>query len=155
MMLVANMLLALLWSLLIGPFTPGNLAIGMVIGAITLSACSREGRLYVRRCWAVFYLGFYTLEQLIIATLRVAWWTVSDLKRLRPAIVAVPLEEGMSDTQVTVLAALITLTPGTLSLDVSADHRTLFVHFMHITDERSAIADIKYGFERRLLETTR
>ena len=56
------------------------------------------------------------------------------------------------DWQITLLAQMITLTPGTLALEVSEDRRTLFVHVLDLTDVERAKRDIKQGFERRILE---
>jgi len=53
------------------------------------------------------------------------------------------------------LANLITLTPGTLSLDVSDDRKVLYVHAMYINDREQFVQSIKQGFERRLLEILR
>jgi multicomponent Na+:H+ antiporter subunit E len=152
-----NLLLALLWAALIGPFTPANLLVGFVVGYLILRLCSPRGdeAEYVRRAWAAFRLAGFTIVSLIQANLRVARHTVSRLGSLRPAVLAVPLEEGLSDAEVTLLATLITLTPGTLTLDVSGDRRLMFVHFMHIDDEESAIDSVKSGFEKRILEVTR
>jgi len=68
-----------------------------------------------------------------------------------PAIVAVPLSVK-TDLQITLLANLITLTPGTLSIDVSEDKKFLFVHLMYGANPDKAIAEIKSGFEKKILE---
>ena len=70
---------------------------------------------------------------------------------LRPGIFAYPLKVG-SDFEITLLANLITLTPGTLSVDVSDDRRTLFVHAIDCSDVDKAIRDIRDGFERKIEE---
>ena len=57
-----------------------------------------------------------------------------------------------SDAGITVLANLITLTPGTLSLDVSPDRKTLFVHALHVEDPDAFRREVKEGFERRVKE---
>jgi multicomponent Na+:H+ antiporter subunit E len=54
-----------------------------------------------------------------------------------------------------VLTNLITLTPGTLSLDVAADHRTLYVHVMDVEDPDTVRREIKEGFERKVLKALR
>lgn len=157
MTLGTNLLLALLWAAVIGPFTPANLLVGFIVGYLILRLCSPRGEdaLYVRRAWAAFGLAGFTVISLIQANLRVARYTVSRLGSLRPAVLAVPLEEGLTDAEITLLVTLITLTPGTLTLDVSGDRRQMFVHFMHIDDEEAAIDSVKSGFERRILEVTR
>ena len=76
--------------------------------------------------------------------------TVLDPRRVRrSAIVAVPLDVR-SDAGISVLANMITLTPGTTSLHVSEDRRVLYVHVMNVSDE--SIRRIKDGFERNVQE---
>lgn len=153
-MFAANILLAILWSLLIGPFTPTNLMVGFFVGMLAVAVCSRPGRSYAMRFWSITALLLFLARELVMANIKVAYYTISSLKTLRPAILAVPLEE-LTDAEITLLAGLITLTPGTLTLDVSADKRQMFVHFMHVDDPREAVQEIKSGFERRILEATR
>ena len=73
---------------------------------------------------------------------------------MTPGIVRVPLE-AETNLEITLLANLITLTPGTLSLDVSDDRKVLYVHAMYLKDKQAFIDDIKNGFEKRLLEILR
>lgn len=154
MMLAANILLAIVWASLIGPFSPANILVGFVIGMISLAGCSRQGRAYAKQFRDISALLLYLGWELVIANVRVAYYTVSRLERLRPAVVGVPLEP-LSDSEVTLLAMLVTLTPGTLTLDVSPDRKTMYVHFMHVDDPDKAIDDIKNGFERRIMEAMR
>jgi multicomponent Na+:H+ antiporter subunit E len=73
---------------------------------------------------------------------------------MKPGIVEVPLEAKTS-LEITLLANLISLTPGTLSLDVSDDRKVLYVHAMYIDDKASFVKSIKNGFEKRLLAIMR
>jgi len=70
---------------------------------------------------------------------------------MKPGIIGVPLDVT-SDGEITMLANLITLTPGTLSLDVSADKKVLYVYSMYITNREDFIKGIKNGFEKRIIE---
>lgn len=70
---------------------------------------------------------------------------------MSPGIVGYPLDVK-TDLQITFLANCISLTPGTLSLDVSDDKKILYVHAMYIKDRESFILSIKNGFEKRILE---
>ena len=63
-----------------------------------------------------------------------------------------PVRPGLSNGELSLLAVLVTLTPGTLSLDLSDDRRVLYVHFMHVDDPEAAVRSIVDGFERRILE---
>ncbi|MEL7089262.1 MAG: Na+/H+ antiporter subunit E, partial [Planctomycetota bacterium] len=71
-----------------------------------------------------------------------------------PAVIGIPLD-ATTDAEITLLANLITLTPGTLSLDLSEDRRTLYVHAMFADDPEAFCREIKEGFERRVLELLR
>jgi multicomponent Na+:H+ antiporter subunit E len=73
---------------------------------------------------------------------------------MRPGILAIPLELE-SDVQIMVLASLITLTPGTLCLDISEDRRTIYVHVMYLHDPDRVRQTIKDGFEKRVREVFR
>lgn len=71
--------------------------------------------------------------------------------RLQPAILAVPLDVR-SAAGVTLVANMVTLTPGTTSLEVSADGRTLFVHCLDAPDQEAAIRAVKASLEARAKE---
>jgi multicomponent Na+:H+ antiporter subunit E len=73
---------------------------------------------------------------------------------LRPGVIGVPLD-AKTDLEITLLSILVTLTPGTLSIDVSADKRVLYIHFLDIEDVEEARRNIKNGLERQLLEVLR
>ena len=102
---------------------------------------------------AIRFSGFF-LWQLILSNLRVAYDVITPRLYMRPGIVAVPLD-AQTDEEITLLANLITLTPGTLSLGVSEDRRTLYVHAMFVDSPDRVRDSIKNGFERRLLELIR
>ena len=75
-----------------------------------------------------------------------------DLKSaLRPAIIAYPLTVK-SDAEITLLANMITLTPGTLSIDVAEDRSVIYVHVLQLGDREALVAGIANGFERRIRE---
>jgi len=151
-MLAANMVLALLWAIVVGSLTLANLAVGLVLGYIVLAIVGGGKRSrYIRTSWAGMSLTLYCVWEIIRANLRVAWYTVSSLKTLKPAVLAVPLEPDLTNGEVSLLAVLVTLTPGTLSMDLSDDRSLLFVHFMHVDDADEAIKSITDGFERRIL----
>ena len=94
------------------------------------------------------------LVELVLSALKVSWLVVQPRLRLRPAIIAYPLTLT-TDLQITLLANMITLTPGTLSVDVSPDRKTLFIHVLDVADRESVVGAIAAGFETRILEATR
>lgn len=156
MTLLFNLLLALAWTLLSGEFSVGNLVIGFVLSYFVLLFTHRgsKQREYTRRTAAILSLAAYTLWELILANIRLAADVMRIRIRARPGIVAIPLT-ATSDAEITLLANLITLTPGTLSLDVSDDRKTLYVHAMFVDDPQALRDDIKNNFERRVMEALR
>jgi multicomponent Na+:H+ antiporter subunit E len=98
-------------------------------------------------------LGLFVRE-LVLSALRVAWLVVQPKPRLHPGIIAYPLTVT-TDAQITLLANMITLTPGTLSIDVSDDRRTLYIHAIDVTDREALIGSIAAGFETKILGVLR
>lgn len=152
--LLLNLILACVWTISIGPFEPMNFVIGFLLGygalAIAWRTAGRDSAYFTGTHRCVSY-GVFFLKELIVANIQVVKMTLGPKSRLRPGIIAVPVEP-MPDTALTILANSITLTPGTLTLDIADDRSTLYVHCMHVDDPDAVRRDIKSGFEKRLLE---
>jgi multicomponent Na+:H+ antiporter subunit E len=146
--------LALLWAALSGGFAGPNLLLGAIIAALALLLLrARIGKLEgVDRVVPIVMLAGLFLSELLLSALKVARLVLTPNmeSHLRPAIVAVPLTVR-SDLEITLLANLITLTPGTLSIDVSDDKSVLYVHVLTLKDRATLIAEVAQGFERRIL----
>lgn len=155
-MIARGVLLALAWVALTGDATPGNAVFALALAALALVAARPLGPGgFARVRWArlpgfVLYFGW----QVLLANARVARAVLAPLPRLRPAIVAIPLTLER-DAEIALLANLITLTPGTLSLEVSEDQRTLYVHALGVADVEAVRAEVREGFERRVKEVLR
>ena len=105
---------------------------------------------YLKRSWALLILGGVFLVELTKASIDVAIAVVSSKEGLKPGIVAVPLDLK-TDMGIATLANLVSLTPGTTSMNVSEDRKTLHVHVLNMESEEAVIASIKDTFERRVL----
>lgn len=105
----------------------------------------------IRKLLVIGEFIIFFLYELVLANLRLAKDSLRPTRELRPGIIAVPLELQTA-WQIIVLSNLITLTPGTLSLDVSPDGKTLYVHAMDASDIESVRSGIKTGLERRVKE---
>jgi multicomponent Na+:H+ antiporter subunit E len=154
--LLLNFLLALTWAAVTGIFSARNLTIGFVLGFFILLFADRTaGRAsYIGRIIKlVSFIGFFFWE-LLKANIRMAHSVITPSTTMRPGVIAIPLS-AKTDAEITLLANLITLTPGTLSIDVSTDRKTLYIHAMFIDDVDMMRYEIKAGFERRLLEVLR
>ncbi|MFQ3588218.1 MAG: Na+/H+ antiporter subunit E [Fimbriimonadaceae bacterium] len=159
-MLLWNIVLAFVWAGLRGDFSPSNLGGGFVLGFALLWLLDRQGVIhaesYIRRAPRLLGLIGFFFAELILANLRLAWEVVQPRPKFSPGIIAVPLE-AKTDAEITILAILISLTPGTVSINVSPDRRFLYVHMLNIpeADPEKAKAEIKNGFERRILAVMR
>jgi len=99
-------------------------------------------------------LILFYFKELFVASLRVAADVLSPGNTMNPAIIAVPLD-AQTDLEITLLANFITLTPGTLSIDVSDDRKILYVHDVYAEDIDKQTRLIKEGFEQKILNITR
>lgn len=153
-----NILIGLLWLILTADFTFVNLVFGLVLGFFALwltNVKSSKTNYFTKVPKAFSLLGFFLVE-LFKANLKIAYDVVTPYTHyhMNAGIVAVPLTAN-TEVEITFLANLITLTPGTLCIDVSDDKSVMYVHFMYFKDEKEARRQIKEGFEKRLLEILR
>ncbi|MBX0334732.1 Na+/H+ antiporter subunit E [Pontibacter sp. HSC-14F20] len=104
---------------------------------------------------AISFIVFF-LKELVIANLRVAYDILTPAYRMKPTVVAVPLSVT-TDLEITLLANIITLTPGSLMIDISADRKFLYMHTLYVKDDdvEQVKYNVKHGFERRLMQLTR
>lgn len=155
-MLLLNCILAVGWALVVGDFGITMLLAGFALGyaALWMTRPLYGGTAYFERFWRFLRLIGLFLYELVVSSLRVVWDVVTPPLFTRPGIIALPLD-ARSDVEILLVANLISLTPGTLSLDVSPDRRTLFVHAMFIDDAQAVKDELKAGMERRVLEALR
>lgn len=152
-MFLVNLLLALAWGALVGKMTLADFAFGFALGYLLLWLARRnsDDAAYFRHVRRLAGAAIYFLWQLVLANLRVTYYVLAPLDRMRPGIIAVPLDI-QSDLEITMLANVITLTPGTLSLDASTDRKTLYVHAISVDDPAAFCTETKEGFERMVRE---
>ncbi|MCU0483522.1 MAG: Na+/H+ antiporter subunit E [Chloroflexi bacterium] len=155
-MFMANLVLALGWVAMTGTFNVTGLVVGFVLAYGVLFAIRRVfgGSAYFGKVGRVAGFVLFYLRELVVANLRVAYDVVTPTHHMHPGIVAVPLE-ARTPGEITLLANLITMTPGTLSLDVSDDHTVLYVHGMFVDDPEAFVDEVRRGLERRVLEVMR
>lgn len=110
-------------------------------------------RLFRKIIQLIEFALFFTWE-LILANVRVARDVIAPRQHMRPGVIAVPLDTRNAN-EITLLACLITLTPGTISMDVAEDRSVLYIHAMFIEDPDEFRQEIKQGFERRVMEVFR
>lgn len=153
---VINLGLAVGWAALFSTFTLPSLATGFAVGygiLWVLSPLFADNR-YCQKLFSLVRLTLFFLWELLVSSLQVAWDVLTPKHKSRPGIIAVPID-AKTDLEITTLANLVSLTPGTLSLDLSSDQKTLYVHAMFVDDPATIRRGIKEGMERRVLEALR
>lgn len=155
--LLANILLALTWTALQGALTLGNLVVGYALGYAVLQLLTRGGVLptrYMGKVGTFIGLFAFLVYELVLANIRLSMDIIRPKSTMRPGVVRLPLDVA-SDAEILLLSAQINLTPGSVTLDVSDDRRTMYVHVMHLETPDISRQEIKTGFEKRVLELFR
>jgi multicomponent Na+:H+ antiporter subunit E len=149
-----NIALAIAWAALTGNITMSGLMVGFALG----SACLYATRplfpgcdLYFKRVWRWFKLCVLFLYELVVSSVQVVWDVLTPQHKARPGVIAMPLD-AKGEMEVLLVTNLISLTPGTLSLDVTEDCNTLFIHAMFADDPDEIRRQLKTGMERWVIE---
>lgn len=150
-----NILLTIIWVLITGDmsFTNSTFAFIMAYGILWLisrTADNTQRKYFVIVPRTIIFVGFF-LKELVKANLQVAFEVMTPYYNMKPGIIALPIDVK-SDFEISLLANMISLTPGTFSIDVSTDRKILYVHAMYVSNKEKFIQDIKQGFEKRILE---
>lgn len=157
MILWLNIALTIMWIGLTGRVDVTSIITGFLLSSGVLFLVYRNdplGNRYFSKPVQVLGFLIYYLVELVRSNVIIAVDILTPRHLMKPGILAIPLEAS-TDFEITLLANLITMTPGTLSLDVSADRKTLFVHAMYIEDADALRREIKDNLEKRVLAILR
>ena len=154
--ILLNFFLAFVWMFMTVSFSPAGFAIGFLVGLGIIILMRRffSYRLYTSRVWAVVYLILLFLKELLMSSIQVLRIVLRPNMNLKPGIFELETELT-EDWEITLLSALITLTPGTLVVGISNDQKRLFIHALDFEDIDNAVSSIKDTFERAILEVSR
>lgn len=144
-------LIFLVWLLLNSSISAGNVILGLILAfAIPLltSLFQQRHPPMVRPDLAMLYIA-HLIWDIIKSNLEVLKLVLGPMDHLQPGMIVVPLDIR-EPLPITMLANTITLTPGTVSAEVSADKQFLYVHCLHLEDEAARIAEIKERYEAPL-----
>jgi multicomponent K+:H+ antiporter subunit E len=148
-----SLTLLLVWLLLVNDMRVGHWLLGALLGwlipLLTQVFWINPPRIRKPLKLCLFFLR--VLGDIVIANLQVAKLILGPSARLRPAFVEIPmlLEDELA---LTMLASIISLTPGTVSADLSDDRKILLVHSLDVDDEAALVEQIKHRYEAPLLE---
>ena len=152
------LVLAAVWVGLTGEVTPATFVVGILLGLIIIHLFGRKTlkifRLNIRHFWPLIQLFFIFLYELVVANLTVLKKVFKPKLDIKPGIIKVPIDlEG--PFWIVTLANMITLTPGTLTVEVAPDNKYFYVHCLNIDNEESIVSGIKDVFEKKIQEVYR
>lgn len=153
-----NLLIAFLWMAINNNGSGSSFIVGYLLGIILLliltKSLARTRPFYLIRIWAIMKLLLIFARELTVSNFVVIGHIIRPKLAIRPGIFA--YETALTSAwEVTLLSCLICLTPGTLTLDVSKDGRTLYIHAIDIKDAELLVAQIRGTFEQAIMEVTR
>ncbi|MFE8702383.1 Na+/H+ antiporter subunit E [Cytobacillus sp. FJAT-54145] len=154
--ILLNVLLAFVWMFLKVSYDPVSFLVGYFFGLLIIFTFRRffHSRFYLLRVIAVLNLILIFIKELLLSNIAVLKVILKPKLDIRPGIFALQTDLK-EEWEITVLANLITLTPGTLVVDVSHDNKTLYIHAMDLEDAQEAIDSIKTTFEKAIMEVSR
>jgi len=153
--MLLNFFLAFLWMFLKTDFTPASFVVGYFWGLVILFIFRSyfPDRFYLHRVWAVIKLFFLFIKELLLSNLNVLMHVLKPKVDIKPGIFALPTDL-QKDWEIMLLGNLITLTPGTLTVDVSDDNKILYIHAINIDDVKESVDGIKNTFEKAIMEVS-
>ncbi|KEA64253.1 Na(+) H(+) antiporter subunit E [Marinobacterium lacunae] len=148
-----SLILFIVWLLLNNTLAPGHIVLGafLALAIPILVAPMQMAQPRVRNHLLALRYTLMVLYDILVANFEVAMRVIGPTRKLKPAFVPIPLDiEGA--LPITILASTISLTPGTVSAEVSEDKKWLYIHALHTTDEAALVAQIKARYEAPLKE---
>jgi len=151
-----NLLLAAIWVALTGSLYYTNFLFGFMLGFFVLWIMNRNetDQRYFFRVPKIISFAFYFLYEIIKANVQVAFDVITPKYFFKPGIVKYTMA-AKTDFEIQLLSTMISLTPGTLIVDISDDKKTIYIHVMYLTDPETFVRQTQTGLERRLLAILR
>lgn len=152
-----NVLIAFVWLFLDKTYTVAEFSVGFILGAIIIgfyAKLSGQSNFYLARFLIFLKFLLVCLYELYVASFQVLRLVLSFKPNLKPGIIRMDVELP-TDFQLVFLASLINLTPGTLTLEVSSDKKTLYIHALNINDAEEIVSGIRRSFVDGIREVWR
>lgn len=151
-MFLNNLILAIIWVMATGNLTEENLIFGFLIGfgILYFITINRHDRKYFTMLPKLFSFLLFMSWEIIKANLVTVKESLYAKSKLEPAVLKIPLTVN-TDLQISILAIMISVTPGTLVMDISDDKKVMYIHVMHVNNKKEFIQEVKNKFEKRLL----
>lgn len=150
---VVSLAILALWMALASSLSLGNLLLGTVLALAIPQFTQRfwPNHPRVTRPLRALMLFALVIYDIVVANIEVARLVLGPIDRLRPDLIELPLD--IADPFVaTLLGSIISLTPGTVSIEINTDAKVLLIHALDVEDKDALIASIKTRYEAPLKE---
>lgn len=151
-----NLVLAFIWVALTGSLYYSNFLFGFMLGFFILWVMNRReaDQRYFNRVPKTIGFVLFLLYSMLVANIQVAYDVITPKYFFKPGIVRYEMK-AKSDLEINLLSTMISLTPGTLIVDISEDKKTIYIHVMYLKSKEKFVKEIREGLEKRLLEILR
>ncbi|MDX1706265.1 Na+/H+ antiporter subunit E [Pseudidiomarina sp.] len=148
-----SLFLLFFWLLLQNSITPGLVILGAVFALLIplYTNRARDFTLTLHRPLKALQYLLLLIVDIILSNFNIAAIILVPQRRISPALIEYPLDIR-GEIPITILASTISLTPGTITAEVSRDGRSLLIHGLNVRDPEAMIKQIKTRYERRLQE---
>ena len=149
-----SVMLLVVWLMINSTLSLGHIILGSVLGICIPLLCARlrMPQPPIKKPLKAVTYTILVLRDVIVANMEVALLVIGPEKRIKPGFVAVPIDLP-DHLSITVLASTVTMTPGTVSSEVSTDKKWLYVHVLNMPENEQEVIDlIKNRYESRVKE---
>jgi len=148
-----SLALWVIWLLLNNTVAFGHVLLGAVLAMFIpwFTASFWQEKVMIRRPWLLAKFVAVVIYEIMVANVVVAKLILTKQDKLQPGFIQLPLDLT-SPLAISLLANTISLTPGTVSCDLSEDQSYLLIHALHVEDVTATINEIKNHFEKPLKE---
>lgn len=152
---LTNILLSFIWVAMTGSMDYANFVFGFLAGFFILWILNKKesDQSYFYRIPRIIGFAFYFLYEMLMANIQVAYDVITPKYFFKPGIVRFPLA-AKTDLEINLLSMFISLTPGTILLDVSEDRTHIFIHVMYLDSREKFISRMQHS-EKKLLAVLR
>ncbi len=150
---ILTMVLWVIWLLLNNTLAPGHIVLGFILAIIIplLTTSFWPEKITLSNPWVIFKFFWVVIWDILIANMVVAKLILGPNRHLKPGFLLIELEI-QHPLGISILANTISLTPGTVSCDVSPDRKQLKVHALHLENKTETIEEIKQRYEAPLIK---
>jgi multicomponent Na+:H+ antiporter subunit E len=154
--ILLNLLIGTVWMLLHDQWNFSTFVIGYFIGFLIVFGLRRffPVPFYGKKSWAILKLIFLFIKELFFSTIVVMRQVLRPKLNIQPGIFRVETKLT-SDWEITLLSSLITLTPGSVVMEVAPEKGIFYIHAMDVTEFQNSIIRSKEMFEDAILEVTK